>query len=289
MKLNPKILGSSVAGISLVVLAFVFHKDNPEPSKESALHVSTERKIREFIPITDTDKNEIPDWQEKFAKEEVDLDQLNESGNSFTETQTSKFMYGILESAINNPDDFTKSNLLTDAVTNDLGSVSKDKQFTKSDINISYDNSTLALRDYGNKVAEIVINNAVPKAINSPLDIMYRSLKSSREEDLKELDFFLNSYEGMLLEMTKESVPEILVKEHLSLINVYQAIYSDLNAFNKIFDDALLTMLRIRRYSADIEALNTAISNLYLKLHNAGIEWTDTDTAYYFIEIVENE
>src|SRR5690606_29771417 len=99
---------------------------------------------------------------------------------------------------------------------------------------------------------------------------------------LNQLDPIITSYENMIESMLKAPVPSTLVKEHLSLINVYQALVNDIKAFQKVFEDALPTMLRFRRYQADAEALYLAISGVYTALDKHGVTWTDADVASKF-------
>ena len=89
----------------------------------------------------------------------------------------------------------------------------------------------------------------------------------------------------MTAAMLSTPVPSSLIREHLSLINVYQALAVDIKSFRNVLTDALPAMVRLRRYPSDAGALYTAISNLYLKLNEVGIQWSESDTASRFISI----
>lgn len=287
MKLNPKILGSSVAGISLVVLAFVFHKDNPEPSKEPALHVSTERKIREFIPITDTDKNEIPDWQDSIVEGEINLEEIKSNTPYKPETETGKLAIELAESvrsaSLTNDSLFSSSKLITDKVT-ELSRSNVDKSFTSNDIKFTDSDNQSAKRNYGNQIARIAINNAMDGKVENELLTLQRSLTRNDPDLLKNLDPIVDSYQGMIYDMTILPVPPSMTREHLSLLNVYQALLTDIKAFRNVYEDAIPAMLRFRRYLSDVQALQIALTNLYQKLDDEGIKWVEGEDAALLVK-----
>lgn len=242
-------------------------------------NISTQ-PTRTFIPVSDKDNDGIPDWQDSLN---ISTIYLNQEASTTTLTKTASLAAELASLSLPGNDLDNKSAL--EDLSARLAAESVDKQYTSQDIRKSNDNSQEALRRYGNRVAEITFEYAPPKGTENEMTILNRALSMNDTKIIEKLKPIIASYEGMVSAMLVTDVPSTLVKEHLSLINVYTAILNDLRAFENVFVDALPAMTRLRRYQADTEALYLAVSNLYLKLDKAGIKWTNTDTASRFIKI----
>ncbi len=281
MKLNPRIAVAFVLGLFMVAGSFWLSLGKTSATPEAIVATKTkegEQPIRGYIPVKDNDADGLPDWQNSFDIATVYLDEEPEE----TLTRTGALAVDLA----------TRTNLGSagvDTVLLDIGtSLTRemlDKDYGVADIKVSEDNSLAAKKAYGNRVAEIAFNNAPPKGTEGELIILNRALLRDDPEVIKGLDPTIVAYEKMLMEMLETPVPSSLTREHLALINVYQALLNDIKAFRYIFDDALPAMARFRRYQADAEALYTAIVLLYKKLDADGIQWNEYDPASKLVKV----
>lgn len=281
MKFSPRILVAFVLGLFMVAGSFWLSQQKPKDPLAANTITKTEvdgEPIRGYIPVADKNADGLPDWQNSFNVATVYVDEKPEE----TLTKTGALAVDIITRT-------TMGNAGVDSVLLDIGtSLTKemlDKDYTVDDIKISEDNSLAAKKAYGNKVAQIALDNAPPKGTEAELTVLNRALLRDDPEIIAALDPTIVAYEKMLADMLETPVPSSLVREHLSLINVYQALIKDIKAFRLIFEDALPAMARFRRYQADAEALYTAIIMLYQKLNDEGIQWNEYDAASKLIKV----
>lgn len=281
MRFNPRIAAAFLVGLFLVGGSFVLSRDKTNTDNLSIVATTAETEgvpTHGFIPVDDADGDGLPDWQNTFNIATVYIDET--PAEKLTQT-------GALAVEL-----ATRLNAGTSGSTGVMTDISSlvakqmvDKDYTQADIKISKDNSLTAKKAYGNRVAAIAIDNAPPSGTEGELLVLNRALLRNDPMILSGLDPTIVSYEKMLAAMLDTPVPSSLVTEHLSLINVYQALINDIKSFRLTFDDALPAMTRFRRYQADAEALYTAIVFLYQKLDAEGIQWTEQDPASKLIKV----
>lgn len=264
--------------IGLVMVGGSYFVSNNSESKEtnSQLITTTSKPARQFIAVTDEDRDGLPDWQNSLSLNTVNLDE--QEGNTRTSALAVK-LATLTATSENNSDTILAS------VGSELAQESFDTQFTRDDILVIEDNTLSSLRSYGNKIASIALDNAPPIGTEDELTLLNRALVRNDPNVLDELSPTITSYERMVEAMLVTNVPSSMVREHLALLNVYQAILNDIKAFQGVFTDALPSMIRFRRYQADAEALYLALNFLYLQLHDRGIVWGPTDRTSQFIII----
>lgn len=280
-RFNPRIVAAFLLGLTLVGGSFVMSRDRDRKEPASIVKAGETAETdrgRGFIPVGDTDNDGLPDWQNTFDIATVYVDNtpeetLSATGALAVELAT-KLGTGQAGTAVAMPS-------IGALVVREM----VDKDYTSADILISNDDSYAAKKAYGNRVAQIAIENAPPKDTEGELVILNRALLRDDPTVLTGLDPTIRAYEKMLEEMLKTPVPPSLEREHLSLINVYQALLNDIKSFRLTFEDALPAMARFRRYQADAEALYTAIVLLYQKLDAEGIQWTEQDPASKLITV----
>lgn len=279
MKINPRIIVSTAIGLLLVGSSLIMVYLKPEV--ENASQDVSGQPTRTFIAVDDMNDDGIPDWQDTLNISTIYIDEETSTTSVMTKTASLAAELATLSLPENN---LTDNSTLQDLSVR-LAAESIDEQYGRSDIRVTNNNDTDNLRRYGNRVAEITFEYAPPAGTENEMIILNRAMSMNDPSAIEELQPIINSYEGMVSAMLVTEVPSNLVREHLSLINVYNAILNDLRAFHKVFEDALPAMTRLRRYQADTEALYLAISNLYLKLDQNGIKWTPSDIASSFIKI----
>lgn len=279
MNINPSILAATAVGLTLVGTAFVFSINRESVSINSEI-TAAKQPVRTFIPVYDSNSDGVPDWQDSLNIPTIYLDADNST--AATMTKTAALAVELATRSVAGSETGASS---VNEINSKLISETLDKQYKREDIKVSINNDTSALRNYGNRVAAITFQYAPAKGTENELTLLNRSFTRNDPSVLDGLEPTIKSYEQMLQAMLETEVPSSLVREHLSLINVYGAIANDIKAFKGVYSDALPAMTRLRRYQADAEALYLAISNLYLKLDQNGIKWGEGDTAAKFIKI----
>jgi hypothetical protein len=279
MNLSPRILVASLIGLVMVAGSYLMSKSANDVESGSVASPTTMPVGRDFIAVEDQDSDGLPDWQNTFNISTINLDEVSQSA---TMTKTATLAADLAthtfatETNVGSITSLLRPNILDDSL---------DTQYGREDIVVGSDDSPFYLRTYGNAVAAIAIENAPPTGTESELTILNRALLRNDPAILEGLKPTVTAYEQMITDMLATPVPPMLVQEHLSLINVYQALVGDIKAFQGTFDDALPAMLRFRRYQADAEALYVAIAFLYQTLDEQGIKWTEADIASKFVEI----
>lgn len=276
MRINPRIAVAFVAGLVMVGGSYLLSQNSKSTERNNQLIIAAENPAREFINVADNDQDGLPDWQNSLSLNTVNLDEEREG------TRTSAL---AVELATLTSTSEGNSDAILASVGSDLALEGLDVQYTREDLTIVENDTTASLRSYGNAVAAITLDNAPPAGTEDELTILNRALVRNDPNVLTGLSPTVISYERMIEAMLVTNVPSSMVREHLSLLNVYQAILNDIKGFQGVFTDALPAMLRFRRYQADVEALYVALNLLYLQLDSRGIEWGPGDRAAQFITI----
>lgn len=279
MRSKINIAVAFLIGLTMIGGAFYLSKQNEEIATTQSLKNSA--PIRTFIKVEDKDGNGIMDWQDELGVNTIDLDAKPSTSTKMT--KTASLAADLAGKAFIGEEGDALTGL--SSIGQRLAMEAIDKQYTKNDIKVGSLDSIDSWRTYGNRIASITFANSLPAGTDNELIILNRAMIVDDATILASLDPIIKAYEGMVSDMLQTTVPPSLTKEHISLLNVYNAILIDIRAFRELFTDALPAMTRLRRYQADTDALYLAISNLYLRLDQKGIKWNETDEASRFIKI----
>jgi hypothetical protein len=88
-------------------------------------------------------------------------------------------------------------------------------------------------------------------------------MDSHDPNELTKLDPIITAYKNMRDQTLATPVPQGFEKQHLDLINVYQAIFAGVSDMKLGFSDPVVALLRIKRYPDDARGLGNALTNLY--------------------------
>ncbi|MEX0930995.1 MAG: hypothetical protein WDZ68_01740 [Candidatus Paceibacterota bacterium] len=294
MNMNPRIFIASFIGILFVCGAFVLSSKQTVAAPDPRINAVTgPAPERDYIPVTDADGDGVADWKQILPKESHWLatrDTIGTTTATTTHTHTELFAKKTLEQIMNmrmNAGFGNTTSPLMDYSREYINSLATDKLFNKRDVLITQDTSNAALRAYGNSVAKITIENSVEQDIESELSILHKATETQNPDALADLRIIVNAYQSIVDDMLATPVPRTYVQEHLDLINTYNAILIDIRAMQQLFDDPLYTLVRTNRYEGDGKGLYQAISNLYLKLHEDAIRWSDGDAVSKFIKVID--
>ena len=292
---NSKIVGAFIVGLAIVGGAYTFTnfgKPSDLPQGGQAAAVS-QAPLRVPIQVSDADQNGLEDWRDQFVKSTpITLDDTAVKDYALPETLTGQaslaFLQGIISAEGYGPIGRSPEQIIEDTVTN-VSRFAVDTIFDVRDITIGNDPSPAAIRLYANAHADVIINTGkkAPELRNELL-ILRDFLNENKPTDRKELETLAGLYRTTRDEVLALAVPPTLVKEHLDLITVYNALYNDINSMAEAGADPMLSLVRIKRYEEDATGLALALQNLFLALEPYAALVEKGDSAVYFVNFSPN-
>lgn len=261
-----------------------------EPSSSTATLeesvVVTTAPPRQPIPVTDSDNDGVPDWQDALQRTDPLI--INDQTASYTppDTLTGQFAESFFEQMVRsqangggvNPDTFIENNAEA------LFAQASDERVTRDEIIISNDNSPAALKAYGNRIAEILINYSDSTEGNEA-EILLEALNTNNQELLKQLSPKIQAYRDYESYTLITPVPSSMVREHIALISMYRALANDITAMQTAFSDPALVLVRLEKYQDNAEALIRSIEQVYYPIAAAGVTYSPNDPASAIISI----
>ncbi len=285
---NRKVLGSLVIGIALVGGAYTlstFGESSFTPTQLVA--TATEAPPRVFIPVSDTDEDGVEDWRDQFlSAAPITVSELATVEYTPPDTVTGQFGVALMEEVIlaelGGP--FTKE---TDQITSDAAErlkkvVTNDTIYTIKDIRISSVSSDQTIREYGNALAKILLDSSDPNLRNE-IVILAEFVTDKRTDNSEELQKIASIYKDYRDKTLALPVPRKFTKEHLDLVNVYHALYMNIDAMTKVNSDPVLPFLRLKRYEDDVAGLGLALRNVYDALVPYARVFSVDDEAVYLV------
>lgn len=272
-------------GAILVSGAYFAANAKPTPETQAASVTAIDAKGRQPITVKDSNNDGVEDWQEVFVTNTPPI--VTESGEGWTPPETLtgtvglNFFQEVLSAEAYQGIGRSREQILEDTVKK-VSVHATDKIFSINDLIVRDDTSAESIRTYANSHAEAIIENGVPD-LRDELTILREVLDGKTEPGLQELaiisQVYLNTRDAVLL----IPVPKTLAKQHLDLINVYTALYSDIDAMTKALSDPMLTFVRMKRYQDDVNALNLALSNMYSGMKPFTASFKEDDKALLFL------
>ena len=282
---NKVLVAFGVGGLLVLLALYLKLQTPPIESEESLAVVATSDAPRARIEITDSDGDGVPDWQEALQRSEpIIVEDATEPYEPETRTEqlAIDFFQDMMLSRNMGVVGQDPTELAEQAVAQ-ISDLALDELYGVNDIVLSQDNSLPAVKAYSNQMATIVLEQEVSTDSLSEVEILKQAFTLDQPEMLDELDPILAGYKDMIDRSLATPVPSNYAKEHLDLINVYNAIYNDILAMKEGFNDPALVVIRLRRYEEDANTLFVALLNLQKKVLLEGVTFTESDPAYRFI------
>jgi hypothetical protein len=283
---NQKVIGACVIGLALVGGAYTianFGKRVEQP----AIAVYSKAMPRVTVKTEDKDNNGIEDWRDVFVPNQaIVLDKSATSTYSVPTTTTDLLGINLLQSLVNaraaGPFGKTKDQIVSDTA-NDLARLANDTLLDVKDISIIQNWNENDVKNYANTMAGVVINiNVKPKSNEAEIlsDIVTRGNKA-RMGELKEIAV---GYKTLLDNSKTIPVPATFVKQHLDLLNSYNALSKDIAAMTLVDSDPALTLVRLRRYADDATGLKLSMEEMNSSLKPYYHLFGGSDPATFFAE-----
>lgn len=285
---QKKISGALLIGAALIAGALLvrsYTNDGTVTTQDTVVVAAAPQ--RTAIRVTDTNNDGVPDWQESLLVTGA-LDMASTTGDfKEPETLTEKFALSFFQDMVRaeNYGAFgdTPEELVLEA-SNTLAAQAVDVLFTTQDIIVSSDNSPEALSAYGEAVARITTLYPDPSEENAAV-ILARALRNQSPAELTALDTKIAAFTNILRDTKELTVPTSLQREHLNVLNSYQAVLTDIQAMRNAFTDPMLSLLRMKRYEDDNIGMAISLQNLYQKLVSNGATWDEKSVVTPFLAI----
>lgn len=282
---QKRIAGAFLIGGILVAGAFAVASLQEKEAQKNTQSAITAVE-RTHIEITDANKDGIPDWQEVLQKSDPIVIAEATSTYETPKTVTGKFAISFFEDFLRSKNygafGDSQEELIQEA-TEALAKEAIDELFTEKDIIIVDDSNSETLRAYGNRIASIAIGQH--SGSDGEAIILQDALRYNDPERLKDLEPIALSYINMIKQMLETPVPEAYAKQHLDLLNTYNAIRADIKGMQKLYDDPMYTFLRMKRYEDDVIGMSNALVNLFNALYLKGnIRWDENEPVSQLIE-----
>ncbi len=281
-----RIGGALLMGTILVLGTFVFTRYGGENDAEANTVVSV-IPTRTYVEEEDTDNDGIPNWEEELAErvtetikipENVTLEPRYEKPTTYTGQFAESFFTDYLNSKSRGDGTVNTEELVNSAVTS-IERNTASKVYTTSDIVIT-ENTPEAMREYGNEIARIML--AQPSSGENEIVIAKQAIGENNPEGLKKLAIPKASYKQMLAESLVVPTPATYAEIQKQLVTAYEAIYTDIDAMEKSFDDPLYAIARIKRYYDDATVLQNVVKSLNEKLLSDGIHFEEAESGSFF-------
>lgn len=281
--LNQKVLGAFVVGIGLVAASYTYVNFG-SPRSSYPVYNQEAAPIRAAISVADADNNGIEDWRDAFTTAEPVM--IGEPSASYTAptTVTGRLGIGLFEDFVRSknygPFGRSQEQVVTETV-NQLARETEQIVYQLGDIETLSSWSNTDIKNYANIMGGSLIQNSQP-GMASEVEILRDILANKKTDRVTELAVIAGFYKTMRDQALAAPVPTIFTKEHLDLINVYEALYQDISAMQYTLDDPAVTLLRVRRYQDDALGLQLALANMYQALEPHAALFTTTDAAAIF-------
>lgn len=281
---NQKILGAFVIGLALVSGAYIANSFSfpsiPQPISSKA----PQAPLRTAIAVADDDQNGLEDWRDAFVTAEPIIIETASSTYLGPQTVTGKlgitFFEDIIRGQNYGPLGRSQEEIISDTV-NELSEETNQTLYRTSDVSIMDDWTDEDIRNYGNAMGGILLRNN-KSGLDSELVILNDIMTRNKVERIPELEVIASVYKTMRDEALLVPVPSQFLKEHLDLINTYEAIYRDVSAMTLGFSDPAVALLRIKRYEEDALGLALSLENMYGSLTPYAALFSTTDSATVF-------
>lgn len=261
---NQKIIGACVIGCGLVAAAYTLsHFGVGKPLPASVGSVSAPERIA--VKVEDKDNNGIEDWRDTFlTAKPIVLNEAATSTYSLPATLTGQlgisFFQNYVISKNTGPLGKSDEELVADtatAVTAEL----QDHIYSTSDVTIMETWTETDVKNYANAMGGLLASGKA-KGTADEVYILKDIVVYGKKDRLSEFEAIEADYKKYRDESLQIPVPAPFVKNHLDLINTYNALYNDFYNLALYEADPVAALLRLNRYQDDALGFQLAVGNM---------------------------
>jgi hypothetical protein len=290
---SPRVIGAVVVGFALVAGAYVVSNfGQPTGVYDVSQDMRNQQQaapIRTAIPVSDKNNNGIEDWRDEFVTTDPivltdsTLEGAYQAPNTLTGQTGITFVQDMIR-ARNTAGIFGGSD--EEVIEQTIDTLELETSvaiYDTPDIIILRDWDEESIRTYANALALAIIENDETD-LDFELYILQDILNRRDYSRLEELRTLAELYRLTRDAVIEIPVPELLVKEHLDIINTLHAVHNDVLAMSLSFEDPAVTLLRLKRYEDDLFGMIYALQNLYQALIPYASSFNPEDPALYFTQ-----
>ncbi len=294
MSSKLRIGGAALLGIVIILGAFYVQKmKRAEAITEGT--IVTAAPPRQYIDTTDANGDGIEDWKNSVATNGFDTIATPTSSlalntnepytapTTFTGKFAQAFFTDYMEGKVNGADLKNKDQIIGNAVKA-IEENTRSRIYTQKDIVVVAD-SLENLREYGNRVGEIIAQNNIVTDVNVAPEILKRALDTQDAGILLELKTTVAVYDKIIQDLLIIPTPTSLARSHVELVSATEAVRTDIGAMQKAFIDPLLTLARIKRYQDDTLGAFGVLKNISSILITKDISYTNDEPGSFFYNI----
>lgn len=268
--------------VLIVGVAFVFAEYR---NKEAA--IVYENKVESTVPEAETRDDNV-DWKKILMANDISSSTKSNDLTKAKEKLTSTDLLGRdffarymeLRQMGGANDKASQEELVGQVIKNGVTLVSP-KLYSQIDIITSNDDSTEAIKKYGNDIGyvfKIFVSNS-----RNEMVIAKESIDKSNPEILKELDPLIKSYRNILNGLLKTSTPNSLIQTHVDLVNSISSLLFISENLKKINVDPLAGVQAVARYNATFQQLSSTLSAIKTKLNSLNIKYNNGEGGTFLI------
>lgn len=280
---NQKILGAIVLGCALVAGAYTLSTFGEGKSLPAGVGQAS-APDRVAIKVEDKDQNGIEDWRDTFLATEPIFLNTATSSYELPTTLTGRLSINFFQNYVNartsGPIGRSNQELIDDTTSRVVTEVT-DKIYDTRDVSILETWTDTDIKNYANTMGGILLNSKA-SPVENELYILKDVVVYGKKERLPELSAIATDYGMYRDESLDTPVPKLFLKQHLDLINVYNALHSDLRAMSVVNVDPVLALMHVKRYEDDALGLAMGLTNMNDELKPYSQLFNEGDPAVFF-------
>ncbi|OGJ02831.1 hypothetical protein A3G06_00370 [Candidatus Nomurabacteria bacterium RIFCSPLOWO2_12_FULL_46_14] len=273
---NKRVLWAVLAVVFVFALFFIKNKTlfiNSENGETPGQNLAYDKRVVGDLINQDTDKDGIPDWEEKLRgadpmQKDASATQDYFEASAIKEdnlTQTDRLSREILATVASLTDSGQMDAALLEGLGESLaleaGGVSAQKIYTLSEIQVSSNNSSKATQNYGGAIWGLLQNQYSSEEV---LAVLTDSLGEDglNPEVLRELDPIIKRINKIIVSVRNLSVPSKLSSAHLSLLNGFEGVSEGLTDLKQADEDPIVSLNAVSKFGANMRIVDDALGQI---------------------------
>lgn len=288
MKGKVRIGGALGVGVVIILGALVANSVGNEAPVGAV--VVSKAPERQYIASQDSDGDGVKDWEENLqgkvfetiptptSTSFANVDEPYEPPTTLTGKFSEAFFKDYLQGKINGEDFSDPTAFIGNAVTA-IEKNTESKKHSRNEFRIVPD-SPESIHEYGNTFAMIMNSSNV--SVENEAVILQQALTANDPSILEKLTPIHDAYVSYISQALVMEVPESFALLHVSALNTFESILTDVEAMKLAFTDPLYALARTKGYEDDATALYESLQKINQKLSENNVTYTNDEPGVFF-------